>query len=117
MYATNSHSCPVRAVKKYLAHSNWLRDNDPLFSLPNGKLLTNKQLNHYLDKLINVHLKKGKISAHSFRAGIISIFAQQNVSDDDLKLVGRWSSRAFCHYIKLGRTKRKRVAKRCANVN
>jgi hypothetical protein len=106
----------VKAVKKYLAHSDWLRDSYPLFCLPNGKLLTNKQLNYYLDKLVNVHLKKGKISAHSFRAGITSIFAQHNISDTDLKLVGRWSSRAFGHYIKLGRKKREKVARKCAKV-
>ena len=81
-----------------------------MFCLPCGKPLTSKQLNCYLDNLVNIHLTKGKISAHSFRAGLVSIFAQQDVSDSDLKLIGRWSSRAFEHYIKLGRTKRLNIA-------
>jgi hypothetical protein len=41
---------------------------------------------------------------------LISIFAQQDLSDSELKLIGRWSSRAFEKYIKLGRTKRNEVA-------
>ena len=33
-------------------------------------------------------------------------------SDDDIKAVGRWSSRAFMEYIKLPRTQRAEIARK-----
>ena len=52
------------------------------------------------------HFKPGKITSHSFRAGLISMFAKLGHSDQQLQAIGRWSSRAYAHYIKLGRSKR-----------
>lgn len=66
IYATQSFSCPVKAIKKYLKVSEWLKKDDPLFCLPSGKPLTPSQLNKYLDMFINVHMTKGKLSGRLF---------------------------------------------------
>ena len=66
IYATQSFSCPVKALQKYLKIREWLKKSDPLFCLPTGKLLTPKQLNIYLDMFINIHLTKGKLSGRLF---------------------------------------------------
>lgn len=110
VYATGSYHCPVKAVKKYLAINKALGKNDPFFILPCGKPLTGKFLNYQLDNLLNIYLCNGRITGHSFRSGLISIFARQDFTDEQLKKIGRWSSRAYERYIKLGRTKRNDVA-------
>jgi hypothetical protein len=46
---------------------------------------------------------------------LISLFAKQNISNDQLKTIGRWSSRAYEKYIKLGRTKRNKMALKAIN--
>ena len=51
-------------------------------------------------------------SSHSFRAGAASMMAAIGYSDDDIKAVGRWSSRAFMEYIKLPRTQRAEIARK-----
>jgi hypothetical protein len=48
---------------------------------------------------------------HSFRIGIASMLGTLGYSDDDVKAVGRWSSRAFEEYLLLPRTKRMQIAR------
>ena len=51
-------------------------------------------------------------SSHSFRAGAASLMAALGYSDEDIKAMGRWSSRAFLEYVKLPRSNRAEVARR-----
>ena len=55
---------------------------------------------------------RGTISSHSFRSGVASMMGSQGFSDEEIKLVGRWSSRAFTAYTKLARTQRATMVKK-----
>jgi hypothetical protein len=66
VYATRSFSCPVKALKKYLKSTEWIKKDDPMFCLPSGKPFTPSQLNKYLNLYINIHMTKGKLSGRLF---------------------------------------------------
>ena len=46
----------------------------------------------------NIIYKKGKVSLHSFRAGVTSTMAKLGYSEDMIQLQGRWSSLLFSIY-------------------
>ena len=106
IYATHDVCCPVKAYKKLQIVNKDLPNDAPAFCSSKGKNLTCRRLNVILEMLTGDHFENGKISNHSFRAGLISYFARLGYSDLELKSIGRWSSRAYQQYIKLGRTKR-----------
>ena len=113
VYSTDSELCPVRAFKKWIKVKG-KEDELPLFRFSSGIPLTGKKFNEVVrDRL------KGEVenieklfSSHSFRAGAASMRAAIGYSDDDIKAVGRWSSRAFMEYIKLPRTQRAEIARK-----
>ena len=113
VYSTDSELCPVRAFKKWIKVKG-MEDELPLFRFSSGIPLTGKKFNEVVrDRL------KGEVenieklfSSHSFRAGAASMMAAIGYSDDDIKAVGRWSSRAFMEYIKLPRTQRAEIARK-----
>ena len=113
VYSTDSELCPVRAFKKWIKVKG-KEDELPLFRFSSGIPLTGKKFNEVVrDRL------KGEVenieklfSSHSFRAGAASMMAAIGYSDDDIKAVGRWSSRAFMEYIKLPRTQRAEIARK-----
>ena len=87
-----------------------------MFLRKDGKLMTGQKLNEVLKKLLRPHLdyKEGQITTHSFRAGIASLLAEKGLSDEEIKSVGRWHSRAFEAYVKKPRTRRATLAKTLA---
>ena len=117
IFETRDEICPIKALDKLMICTKKLPKSSPLFSTSEGKPLTQKRLNEVLKDLVSPHLKKGgQISGHSFRAGLISIFAKAGYSDDQLQKIGRWSSRAYEFYIKCGKTNRHQMAIQCSNV-
>jgi hypothetical protein len=111
VFETGGQTCPVKAFER------WERQhitvvNRPLFSEEKGKPLTGSELNKLLKGLLGdlVDYRKGSITAHSFRSGLASLMAEKGMSDEDIQIAGRWSSRAFERYIKLPRTARARTA-------
>ena len=86
-------------------------DDFPVFSMPNGKPLTQRKFNKILKDLTGHLFKNGKITGHSFRYGLVSLFANLGYSEEDLKRIGRWSSRAYLHYVKHGKSVQKSMAK------
>jgi hypothetical protein len=74
--------------------------------------LTGSKLNKLLKEWIG-EVVPG-VSTHSFRIGAASMMGKLGFSDNDVKAVGRWGSRAFESYIRLPRTKRKMVAEKLA---
>ena len=84
--------CPVKAYDK------WRRNKTPPKKLPifcheDGTPLTCRKFNEYLKLLLGRHsnFAGGAISAHSFRAGITTILGAKGFSEEEIKLVGRWS--------------------------
>jgi integrase len=101
----------VKAFEKWSSRHSRVSDK-PLFSENIGKPLTGRELNKLLKGLLKdiVDYRRGSITAHSFRSGLASLMAEKGMSDEDIQIAGRWSSRAFERYIKLPRTARARTA-------
>jgi len=108
--------CPLRAWDKWQWHKK-KSTGYPVFTWSNGRPLTGRKLNSILGKLLDCRDKKGgKYSTHSFRSGIPTMMGELGHSDEDIKKVGRWSSRAFNLYIKGSRTQRWNIAQRIADL-
>lgn len=107
--------CPVKALLKWES-INKPDTNLPMFRNKAGTPLTASKLNGYLKELLGKHLTDGQITTHSFRIGIASILGSKGFSDSEIKLAGRWSSRAFQAYLRLPRTQRAEIAKKIGTL-
>ena len=97
--------CPVSAYKKWKQHSLLSDPSLPAFRTEDGLQFTGANFNSFLrafnqEKLPNT---PGKITSHSFRAGLPSVLGSLGYSDKDIQTTGRWTSRAFLAYTKLPR--------------
>jgi hypothetical protein len=117
VYETGGPTCPIRAYCKWIDCSP--KENDKiLFKDTAGTPLTGRGFNAILRQLLEDHIdyRKGKVTAHSFRSGVPSLLGSLGYEDDDIKRVGRWSSRAFECYTKLPRTSRAAIARRLGKL-
>ena len=109
--------CPVDAYEKYLESCGGSRMEAPAFRVKLGNGYRHSRFNKELKELLEPALKGyGKISAHSFRAGLATLLAAGGYSDDFIKAVGRWLSEAFLRYIKLTRLTRGAVAQKLVGL-
>ena len=115
VFSLDNFMCPVRAMKKFRA--SWgteARDDMPVFRHATGRCLTARRLNSTLAELL-VQMTTmgygGKITSHSFRAGIVNEMTDE-YSEEEIQGVGRWSSDAYLHYIKKPMAKRALIARR-----
>ena len=118
VYETGSEVCPVKALRKCWKCTKESREDQPAFRQENGKAWTGRRFNEELKKLLGPHMddRYGKVTAHSFRSGVTSMLGRAGYSDAELQAVGRWSSRAFEHYVKLPRSKRREMAREIAKM-
>ena len=109
--------CPIKAFDKW-SRKREAPGNLPLFCHEDGTPLTCRKFNQYLKNLLGKHsnFAGGSISAHSFRAGITTILGSKGFSEEEIKLVGRWSSRAFAVYVKGQRTQRAVLARQLGKI-
>ena len=119
VYESGGNLCPVRAYKQWKKTSNQDDGSLPAFRLESGKPLTGKKFNFHLKKLLERHLDYNteRVTSHSFRAGIATLMGQLGYTDDDIKALGRWSSKAFEVYLKLPRTRRLEMAREIGRLN
>ena len=112
VFATGSDICPVSAYRRWRNKAKTDKDK-PLFRFDNGKCLTGRRFNEILKEMLSGVLpeSKGLISSHSFRAGAASMMGVLGYSDEEVKAVGRWSSRSFLDYMKLPRSRRIEIAR------
>ena len=105
--------CPVTAFKKWIEQRT-PEQGLPLFRDETGTPVTARRFNTYLHTMLGDQAEKrgGTLTSHSFRAGITTIMGTMGYDDEDIKLVGRWSSRAFAIYMKGPRTQRASIAKK-----
>jgi len=103
-----SNCCPVKALEEQLSSQKRLgfgRQNDPVFTLPNGSFLTMEKLNKSLKELLSdiVDFEKDEISCHSFRAAVPSALSRfpDLATSDDIQGWGRWSSSCYRTYTRL----------------
>ena len=114
IYATGNMLCPVKAAQKVINMNKGNSPNSPFLSGTGGKPLTINRLNSILKEATKNVSLNGTLSAHSFRIGIASLLAKKGFSNQQIKAVGRWSSRAFQAYIRLGRSNRHEMAVECS---
>jgi len=119
IYETGGPTCPVKGFCRWNDRRMKNPDQDTvLFSDKYGTPLTGRRFNAQLKQLLEEHIdySKGQITAHSFRSGIPSLLGSLGYSDEEVKKVGRWSSRAFEHYMKLPRTSRAAIAQKLGKL-
>jgi len=111
IFDTNDETCPVRAFKKWAGMTK-PDPVAPLFSSVNGTPLTGAKFNKVLTALLqkDIDFERYNLTSRSFRRGLATLLAHKGLAEDELKAIGRWSSRAFEHYTKLPRTKRAALA-------
>ena len=91
--------CPVFALHQYLQ----LRypTPGPLFLTERGHPLTRIQFSSLLKQCATMcGLPAYRYNTHSFRIGKVTQMAHDNVSDLNIRQIGRWSSDAFRRYIR-----------------
>ena len=98
----NVNICPVFALRNYL----YLRgtSSGPLFCLPNFTPITRDLfIRHLKVSLKFCQLNPSLYKSHSFRIGGASYYASIGLSDQQIRLIGRWKSNAFRKYIRCQR--------------
>ena len=113
VYGSGTDICPVRAFKKWNAF-RLVEEGQPCFRFSSGVPLTGWKFNEIVRERLKGFVESSEklFSSHSFRAGAASLMAEIGYSEDEIKAVGRWSSRAYMDYIKLPRTNRAEIAKK-----
>lgn len=119
VYESGGPLCPLKAYTKWKAVSTHENKNLPQFIDDQGIPFTGKRFNTILKNSLGTYIdySKGKITSHSFRAGIASLLGVLGYSEEDIQAVGRWSSRAYLAYLKLPRTRRLEMARSIGNLN
>ena len=111
LFWSGDFMCPVSAYQKYLLcvrkKGRNLNATDPLFMF-NGKGYTRSSFNADIRSLLAdvVDYSKGKLLSHSFRSGMATAMARAGFSQEEIMLVGRWTSDSYLAYIKQGRSAR-----------
>ena len=100
--ALDTKICAVKAMRKWhLVSKGELHKDHPVFMKRSGELATMGYFNAVLRDLLGEI--SPKITARSFRPGLSTILARQGASQESLKSLGRWTSKAYLCYIKKGR--------------
>ena len=107
----NKYLCPIEAWRmwrEYMDERAHLQPDLPLFSFKSGKLPTPSWLNSKLKWLLrnDIHYEQLQVLTHSFRAGLVTALAKMGVSEEKIKVIGRWRSNAWKNYAKSGRAVR-----------
>jgi hypothetical protein len=117
VYGTGGPTCPVQAFSKWQARVSWPA-GQPAFRWEDGRPLTAKRFNSILKETMTGQGQEGDrtFSSHCFRIGAASRLGSLGYSDEDVKAMGRWSSRAFEEYMLHPRTKRAAIAKQAKHL-
>ena len=91
--------CPVQALRDYLTIRGY--HDGPLFCLPNLEPVSRDLFTKYLKlNLSFCGLNTDLYKSHSFRIGGATYYAELGLSDEQIRLIGRWKSNAFKKYIR-----------------
>ncbi|XP_021348407.1 uncharacterized protein LOC110447193 [Mizuhopecten yessoensis] len=103
LFKTDNYICPYNACRQYITAR--LQQNpsplDPLFANHDGNALSrNTFLARFKHTLKCVGINPDMYNGHSFRIGAATTAAAVQVEDHMIKVLGRWSSDAYCRYIR-----------------
>jgi hypothetical protein len=113
VYQSIPELCPVRAFERWRELGPPTAVGQPAFRWGNGKPVTAAAVNRLLKERLEGFVEGAGewFTTHSFRTGAASWLGLVGADDEEVKALGRWSSRAYEEYMKLPRTKRRAVAK------
>lgn len=113
VFGTGGNICPVRAVQKWRQAVGEQVPDQPAFTWSTGQPLTARKFTGCVRQRLAKYMKgeEKRIAAHSFRIGLASMLGELGYSEEDIKAMGRWSSRAWLEYVKHPRTQRIEVAR------
>lgn len=96
----NAELCPLQAVRSYITMRG--RNDGPLFMHFGGTPLTRYQFSSML-QAVAVATGNGvlKLRSHSFRIGAATTASLCGLSEDRIKVLGRWKSNAYQRYIRM----------------
>ncbi len=91
--------CPVKAMLDYLR----IRGSTPgdLFIHPGGNSITKKDFSSLLNLSTSFIGLRGFLTPHSFRIGAATHAAASGLSDEQIRLWGRWNSSSVRSYIRI----------------
>ena len=93
------NSCPIQLISEYLKMRP--QSSEILFVHSNGLPLTRYQFSAVLKKAtMALSLSAGTFKTHSFRIGRATQLAIEGVSEDKIRVMGRWKSDAYKTYIR-----------------
>ena len=98
--AVNTPVCPVVSMKAYMS----LRpeQSGPLFIHFSGTPVSRFQFASVLKKALHfLNVQNDCYKSHSFRIGAASCAASKGLSEDRLKQLGRWESKAYKSYVRI----------------
>lgn len=103
LFCNSKLLCPKCLLDKHVVsrHREGAMPMDPLFVLENGQPLKRVTFIKHLRQVLTLcgfdyHLYNG----HSFRIGAATSAAEKHIEDHLIKTMGRWSSDAYCRYIR-----------------
>ncbi|CAG2203787.1 unnamed protein product [Mytilus edulis] len=112
LFETGTEICPYRICCLYM-NSRFQRNpspETPLFVDLTGAAVTRaKFLSLFKHALDSLGIDSTYYSGHSFRIGAATTAGSVQVEDHLIKVMGRWSSDAYCRYIKISESDLKRA--------
>lgn len=98
---TREPVCPVVALLKFMGLRK--AGSGPFFRLTEGKGLDRKVFVQEVKEALRRSGRSAEgISGHSFRIGAATEASRNGASDEQIKALGRWSSRAYRGYVRTG---------------
>ena len=102
--STNTSTCPVAALKKYLLFIT-AQPHKPLFRFLDGTYLTRDSFTIHLRSLLqSLGVDPATYASHSFRIGAATTAAAAGLPDWQIQAMGRWSSDCYTRYIRTSPT-------------
>lgn len=99
--AVNSVLCPVSAWKALgKARGRSWKEDELVFSWSSGAPFTSRELGRLMGEWSGPGTRA---TPRDLRAALPTLLARKGVSEDTLKMLGRWSSKAYNNYIRQGR--------------
>ena len=97
---TGTQLCPVAALLDYLC-ARWTTPG-PLFTFADGRMLNRGR---FVERVRDDLSPAGvdQYCGHSFRIGAAITAAKKGVEDCIIKILGRWESLTYLHYVQLPR--------------
>ena len=98
--ATNTSTCPVRAMHKYVSVVPAANRTGPLFSGGRFSPLSRVNVTATVCQLLhNANIMSSSYASHSFRIGAATTAAAAGLPPTMIKILGRWKSNAYETYV------------------